>query len=55
MSWLGLYPPTSPKPGNALQVEQEADEFMAAALGMKPGVAMGTQKQHRPAFYIPSP
>lgn len=28
---------------------------MATALGEKPGWAMGTQKQHCPAFYIPSP
>lgn len=27
---------------------------MAAALGVKPGRVMGTQKQHCPAFYIPS-
>lgn len=49
-------PPTScPQPGDASQVEQEADEFMAAAPGVKPGWAMGTQNQHCPTFYIPSP
>lgn len=28
---------------------------MVTALGVKPGRAMGTEKQHCPAFYIPSP
>lgn len=28
---------------------------MASALEVKPGRAMGTQKQHCPAFYIASP
>lgn len=28
---------------------------MAAALGVKPSRAMGTQKQHCPTVYIPSP
>lgn len=44
-----------PQPGDAAQVEQETDEFMVTALGVKPGRAMGTEKQHCPAFYIPSP
>lgn len=55
--WAQALPPTrsSPQPGDASQVEQEADELLAAARGMKPGVVMSTQKQHCPAFYIPSP
>ena len=50
-----LSPNLLPQPGDALQVEQQADELMAVALGVIPGRVMGTQKQHCPAFYISSP
>lgn len=55
----GSIPPPHPlpptPPGDTSQVEQKADQFMAAALGEKPGRAMSTQKQHCPTIYIPSP